>query len=149
MTKDVIITISGLQFAPGDEKGEEPVAVTSSGVYHFRDGKHYVLYDEVTEDTGEVIKNQLKISKSGIELTKRGIANVKMVFEEGKKNLSCYSLPFGSLMMGMDASKIEVSETESQIKARIDYGLEVNYEKVADCVINIEIISKETGEFHL
>ena len=49
MTKDVLISISGLQFAEGENS--EPVEVITSGSYYKKNGKHYILYDEVAEDT--------------------------------------------------------------------------------------------------
>ena len=47
MTKDVLITISGLQIA--DDTSAQPVEVITSGEYYCRNGKHYILYDEVME----------------------------------------------------------------------------------------------------
>ena len=49
MTKDVLISISGLQFAGGENS--EPVEVITSGSYYKKNGRHYILYDEVAEDT--------------------------------------------------------------------------------------------------
>ena len=49
MTKDVLISISGLQFAGGENS--EPVEVITSGSYYKKNGRHYILYDEVAEDS--------------------------------------------------------------------------------------------------
>ena len=55
MTKDVLISISGLQFAGGENS--EPVEVITSGSYYKKNGRHYILYDEVAEDTAGTTKN--------------------------------------------------------------------------------------------
>ena len=59
MTKDVLISISGLQFAGGENS--EPVEVITSGSYYKKNGRHYILYDEVAEDTAGTPKNIIKI----------------------------------------------------------------------------------------
>ena len=88
MNKKVLVSISGLQTEIGDD---EAIEIVSPGEYHQRDGKHYILYEEMHED-GEaesgVSKNLLKISPDYIELTKKGYANVNMVFEKDKKTNS-------------------------------------------------------------
>ena len=41
MTKDVIVTISGLQFA--QETETEPVEIVTAGSYYKKNGKHYII----------------------------------------------------------------------------------------------------------
>ena len=41
-----------------------------------------------------------------------------MIFEKGKKNLTYYYTPFGSIQIGIDATSIEVKETEDEDKGR-------------------------------
>ena len=43
MTKDVLLSISGLQFAAQDEEDVEPVEVITAGDYYKKNGKHYIL----------------------------------------------------------------------------------------------------------
>ena len=51
MTKDVFVSISGLQAEfPGDEEEENlPLEVVTPGSYFLKNGKHYVMYDELVE----------------------------------------------------------------------------------------------------
>ena len=44
MTKDVIVSISGLQMPAEGEA--EPVEVITVGDYYQKNGKHYVLYED-------------------------------------------------------------------------------------------------------
>ena len=46
MTKEVLVTISGLQFSPETES--ESVELITSGSYYKKNGKHYIIYDEVS-----------------------------------------------------------------------------------------------------
>lgn len=149
MTKDVLLSISGLQFAAKDEEDIEPVEVITAGDYYKKNGKHYILYDEVMEGFDGNTKNIIKLTEDSLDITKKGISNVHMVFEKNKKNVSYYNTPFGSLLIGIDAKSVDIAETESHIDVRVKYNLEVNYEHLADCSITMSIQSKESGDFTL
>ena len=71
MTKEVLIKISGLQFA-GDTENE-PVEIITSGDYYKRNGKHYILYDEVMEGFTETTKNIIKLNEDMLDITKRAL----------------------------------------------------------------------------
>lgn len=147
MTKEVFVKISGMQFA-GDT-GNEPVEIITSGDYYKKNGKHYILYDEVTEGFSETTQNIIKLSEETLDITKKGITNVHMMFEKNRKNVTYYYTPFGSLLIGIDAKKIQMQESENQIEMKVDYALEVNYEHMADCSIVMNITSKDGGEFRI
>ena len=72
-----------------------------------------------------------------------------MVFEKDKKNVSYYYTPFGNLLIGIDAKTIQVDESELDINVKVNYGLEINYEHVADCHITVDVKSKEARDFKL
>lgn len=147
MTKEVLISLSGLQFA--EEMDNEPVEVITSGEYYKKNGKHFIIYDEVMEGSSGVTKNIIKLGEEFLDITKRGDANVHMMFEKGKKNVTYYYTPYGSLLIGIDATKIHVEETEHDIYAEVDYALEVNYEHMADCTITLKVKSKNAGDFKI
>ena len=147
MTKDVLLSISGLQMAPDHES--DSLEVIAPGEYYYRNEKHYLLYDEVTEGYDEVTKNIIKVKPGYMELTKKGVTNVHMVFEEGKKNVTYYYTPFGSLLIGIDARKVDVEEMESQTTIDVHYALDINYEHVAECHIHVEVKPKGQTDFRL
>ena len=45
--------------------------MVTTGAYYLKNGKHYILYDELSEDN-EVTKNVLKIGPNSVELTRKG-----------------------------------------------------------------------------
>lgn len=147
MTKEVLVSLKGLQFAEGMDN--EPVEVITSGDYYKKNGKHYILYDEVMEGTTETTKNIVKIGDAFLDITKRGAANVHMMFEKDKKNVTYYYTPYGSLLIGIDTTKIKVEETENDIHIAVEYALEVNYEHMADCTIHMNVKSKNAGDFKI
>ena len=119
MTKDILINISGLQM---DVDPNDPIEMMTTGAYYLRNGKHYILYDELSEDN-EIVKNVIKIGPKSVELTRKGGQSSHMVFEEGKENLSYYDTPFGSLLMGVNTSNIDWIEEEEQMHLKVDYDL--------------------------
>lgn len=149
MTKDVIISIKGLQFENSNDELAEPVEVINFGEYYNKNGKHYIMFDEVVEGFTESTKNTLKISDDKVDITKKGITNVHMAFEENKKNVTCYNTPYGSIMIGIDAREINIEEKEESINVKVNYGLEVNYEHLANCSITINVMAKDSNGFSL
>ncbi len=147
MTKEVLLTIAGLQLLEGEEG--VPVEVVTAGSYYHRNGKHYILYDEVVEGCSGHIHNTVKIGEESLEVIKRGISNVHMVFEKNKKNVSCYATPFGNLTVGIMAHRIRIEERDTDIDVEVGYSLDVNDEYLADCSIQMNVKSKDAGDFRL
>lgn len=143
MKKEVLIAIAGLQFEVDEDAALE---VISPGEYYYRNGKHYVLYEELQEDEngikGGITKNTLKFTENSVELRKSGFNNVVMTFETGKSTLTCYQTPVGSLMIGIDTSSIKVQKLEAGIVIDICYNLDINYSHVSECAIRIKIIER-------
>lgn len=145
MTKEVLIAIQGLQFDAESQNDEEMDKIESiyPGEYYFRSGSHYILYEELMEGEATPIKNVIKLRDKEFTLTKKGIINTQMVFTEGKKNMTSYVTPFGNIMIALDTEKIVVEETEQELKIHIDYGLEANYQYIADCQITVTVNAKK------
>lgn len=147
MTKDVLISIKGLQLQP--QMDGEKIEVITGGSYYKKRDKHYLLYEEVGEGAGDVTKNLVKFDEKTFTLTKSGGANVNMVFEENKRNITNYITPFGSLVIGIDASNVDIKESEEEINIRINYALDINYEHFADCEINMDVKAKSQNFVNL
>lgn len=75
--------------------------------------------------------------------------STKMVFERDKRSESWYNTPFGNLFAGITVTDMQVKEEQQQIDISIEYDLEVNYERLADCRIEIKVMEKDSGLFHL
>ena len=146
MTKDVIVSISGLQ---ADIDRENPLEVITTGSYYFKNGKHYVLFDELLDDSSVPTQNTIKISDHRVDVIKKGEQNVHMVFEPDMKNVTCYETPFGSMMLGINTLDIRREDDPLHIRTSIDYALELNEAHVSDCLLQIEIKSSEARDFHL
>lgn len=140
MTKDVMISIRGLQFME-NVQGED-VETVQQGEYYFKNGSHYLLFDEYVEGFREPAKNVMRFREKELSLTKRGLLNVQMFFDEGRKSLSQYRTPYGGIMIGLDTGRVEIMEMQDRIRLEVDYALEANYQYVADCRIVVEATEK-------
>ena len=138
MTRDVLITISGIQMIDEDDSDVEMMV---RGDYYQKNGKHYILFEEMMEGFEGKVKNVIKVSGRGIDIIKRGIANVHMQFEKNKKNLACYTTPLGDMVVGIQANKIRINEEPDSLKVDIDYSLDVNYEHLSECSIRVDVQS--------
>lgn len=147
MIKDVILSISGLQLY--DEENTPPVKTITSANYYKKHGKHYILYEEVTEGFDKVTKNILKVTDNSLNLQKKGVTNVEMLFERNKSNVSYYNTPYGSFCIGIHTKDMSITETQDDIDIEVSYSLDVNHEHAAECHIKINIHSKEAKNFKL
>lgn len=143
MTKDVLLAIRGLQFDV--DQDENKVETINAAKYYNKNNQHYVIYDEVTEGFAESTRNVIKIKEHCLDLTKRGLVNVHMVFEENKKSMTNYATPYGNILIGIDAKRVSCMEQEEQISVDVEYALEINYEHLADCRIQMNICAKGKG----
>ena len=114
MDKNVLIHVRGLQMMEVGEE-QEPIELVVPGQYYFRNGSHYLRYEEILDEGSEPTINYIKMSPQGMEVRKQGLVNVHMVFERGKKNMTFYTTPFGTLQMGIVATGMELNESDNNI----------------------------------
>ena len=148
MQKEVLIHVRGLQMmdAQGDQ---EPIEIIVPGQYYFRNGSHYLRYEELLDETAEPTINYIKVSGKGLEVSKKGLVNVHMVFEQGNRNMSFYTTSFGTLEMGISATNLELKESDSRLDMKVNYSLDLNQEHVADCCLDIHAQGKSAAGFVL
>ena len=150
MTRDVLVTISGLQTdgGPREATDDETIEVVTAAHYFCKNGKHYLIYEEVTEGFPGVTKNKIKVANAEtVEILKSGNVNTHMLFQKGKDSMTYYDTPYGKMLVGIHTTDVQVEETEHFIRILIMYGLDVNHEPLADCEIRITVQSKDVKEF--
>ena len=146
MTKDVLISLSGVQLLEGDTNDVELI---TAGDYYNKNGKHYIRYEEIQEGGEDVIQNTIKIHSGGLDIIKKGSIQVHMAFEKNKKNTSCYMTPFGEMLVEISTNDIVVDEQEDNLKVTVDYSLDVNYEHMANCNIVVDVRPRAGAALHL
>lgn len=148
MNKDVLIHVRGLHVLDADGD-QEPIEMVVPGQYYYKNGSHYLRYEEIMEDFKEPTVNYIKMSPTGVEVRKKGLVNVHMVFEQGKKNMTYYTTPFGTIQMGIAATNLDLEESEENLNMKVDYALDMNEQHVADCYLAIQAQPKDCKDFTL
>lgn len=147
MTKEVLIHMKGLQSMEGMQvPDEEPLELITTGEYYYRNQTHYLLYDEMMEGFTEPTHNMVKIRPGLMEVRKKGVVNVHMIFEKDKKNIAFYKTPLGTLEMEIAATRVMMAESARWMEIEADYALGMNGSPVADCVMKIRVTPKGDKE---
>jgi uncharacterized beta-barrel protein YwiB (DUF1934 family) len=147
MTKEVLIHMKGLQIMNDPGSGEnEPLELITPGEYYYRNNTHYLLYDEVMEGYAKPIHNMIKIRPDMMEVRKKGVIDVQMIFERDKKNIAFYRTPYGTMEMEIAATKVMMQETAKWMEIQAEYALGMNGSAVADCVMQIRVTPKGDKE---
>lgn len=135
MTKDVLVTISGMQFDIEDA----PIEFVTVGTYYLKNGKHYVLYEEQTEDNGPVTKNIVKFYDGHFEMTKKGGNNSFLLFDKYKKTSTVYQTVAGPIQIDAVTRDLSIEETENELLVNVKYALDINYNFVSECEVNFKV----------
>ena len=141
MTKDVLLSLRGLQFDTTSEDGDKIETITPAE-YYMRNDSHYVMFEEAQEGFIEKTKGMLKIKKGSVELTKKGLIQSHMLFEKDLRYATEYKSPFGGFMMDVCTRRLNIAESEDEISMEIKYSLETNGQPVTDCLMKIIIKEK-------
>ncbi len=170
MTKDVLICISGLHMENGledeiedgiesgiesgieenDQEENGPIEVVVPGSYFFRNGKNYLIFEEHVEGFQDPIKSQIKWQGCDcVEVSKKGITNMNMIYEKNKKTQCFYNTPYGQLDLGIFTSDIIVDESEENIDVYVEYMMEANHQLLAECKISINVKPQGSKDFSL
>ena len=142
MTKNVVISLMGLQYAVEEE--EAPIEVINFGQYYRKGEKHYLLYEE-TDESGKATKCRIKVSEKELELQKRDRSNTRLLFLPGEEYMTNYETPYGSLLVGVNTRALELYEEEDFLRATLKYGLDINGEKTGECTLVLKVQSCEQG----
>lgn len=136
MTKNVLVYIKGVQ---ADFDGEA-IETACPGTYYFKDGKHYIFYEEQQEGFTETSKCQLRLQKNAcLEIIKKGISNMHLVLDKRKKTSTTYATPYGQFLLDIDTKLLEVRESEQEICICAKYHMEADGSLITRSEIEIRV----------
>lgn len=135
MDRNVMLTISGLHSGEADDNGSVETKVRAE--YFKRNETHYLLYEEKEEGFKQTSKNRMKFRDNMLELTRQGLLNTHMVFEENKTHVTPYQTPYGQMLLGIHTKKVDMQEQENFIRVVVEYTLEADEAYLSDSRIEI------------
>ncbi len=119
------ISIKGLQSYAGDGEDSD-IELVSECEFYQEDGVYFCNYEE-SEITGlGGTKTSIEIGNDYVSLLRRGTVNSQMLFIEGKKTTSLYSLPFGELTIDIHTKSLSADVNENGGKLKVDYIIDIN-----------------------
>lgn len=141
MEKEVIITISGMQ---SEYERENPIKQTMAGEYYFRNGKHFLVYQEIIEGERGLDTNKctMMITPEEMKINKRGSGNLRMNFFKRKKTITSYPTPFGYIMTSFYTHTIDITEAPEFMEVSLIYELEMNGSYMSECEIRVTVVPK-------
>ncbi len=137
MNREVELSISGLQW--GVDTEQDNIETIVKAEYFKKKESHYLLYEEKMEGFSQTSKNRIKFQNTILEMTRQGLINTHMVFEENKKHMTNYVTAYGSLRLGIDTKKICLEEKDDLIRVTVEYVLEADGEVLSQNKIELQI----------
>ena len=135
MKTEVVLSIRGSQKYADQEP--EVIELVTEGTMEFRNGGWDVSYEE-TELTGLAgVTTTFRVEPDKVTLSRTGALKSQMIFQQGVPHDSLYQMPFGALMLTVNATSVFYDIMP-------DGG-------VIDLVYNITIENSEAGtiDYHL
>lgn len=134
---NVIISLRIQQLYAGEE--EESLELVTEGQLQKDNGLYLLTYQE-SELTGLAgTLTVFQIEPHCITLLRVGEFNSQMVFEEGRRHMSLYETPYGSLSVGVHTRRMRAKIGERGGEIEIDYNLEINHEVAGFHAFQIEV----------
>lgn len=140
MNKNVLIKINGMQKL---DESDDSVEVITVGEYYNKNGKHYIMYEEVDDDSSTVTKNLLKVWDGMVEIKKTGSITTTMTFETERVNKTYYSTPFGNLQIEIETKSVDIDVSDEDMEIDIRYSLAINKQFTVDSRIQLNIKALE------
>lgn len=140
MEQAVILSIRGQQIFVGEEP--EVTELVTEGVLS-RSGAGYTLRYQESELTGlEGTQTTFQIEDGRVTLLREGQVNSQMVFQEGRRHLSLYDTPYGSLSIGIDTRRMKVNLGETGGNIEINYAIEIDHAVAGENLFQIHVKSR-------
>ena len=136
MEKKIILKFRGNNGYEGG--GSDKTEFLTKGSLIEKNGKYYIKYTEAPATPADAtVTTTMKIEDSKVTVLRYGETNTQMVMETGRKHMSYYETPYGTLLVGVIAENISLDISDKRGKIRIDYDLEVNEAMVSRNTINL------------
>ena len=104
MKKEVSLAIRGSQRY--QDQDPEVIELMTDGTMEFRNGGWDISYEE-TELTGMAgVTTTFRVEPGKVTLDRKGALKSRMVFQENVVHDSLYQMPFGALMLTIQATRV-------------------------------------------
>ncbi len=141
MTKEIILTISGAHQYPNS--GDDQINLVTEGVMRELGDALELEYEESELTDMEGTVTNIIIQGPQVSLMRTGEVCSQMVFEQGRRHLSVYSTPYGTLEIAVATQRLENHLTLQGGTLEIDYSLEMDHALVGFVAFRLSVRVKE------
>lgn len=104
MKTPVILSIQGRQTYEGQEP--ELIELVTEGTLEYRDGAWEIIYEESALTGLEGVTTTFRVEPEKVSLDRYGQLSSHMVFQLGVSHESLYQVPFGALLVTVQATRV-------------------------------------------
>jgi len=96
------------------QSGEEPqeLELVTEARYAFKNGTHYLLYDESALSGLDAARTTLKITEDQVSIRRHGNQESVLQFQVGRRFTTQYPTPYGSLKLELTTQALAVNIAE-------------------------------------
>ena len=110
MEKQVFINIEGSHSGPEDSYSAQ---TNTQGVLRLLENGYELSYEEPDDELKGCVTTLLIEDGGLVTMTRDGAYTTQMVMERGQRHVCHYATPFGDMLLGIFAKKVESSVTEA------------------------------------
>ena len=142
LDNNVIISIRSQQDFVDQER--ETVELVTEGRLEDEGEAGYTLSYQESEITGmEGTLTTIQVEKNQVTLMRVGMFNDQMVFAEGRRHLSMYNTPYGSLSVAVNTRKLQCDLDNAGGDIQIKYAIEINHTVAGENLFHIQVREKK------
>lgn len=137
MAKDVMISIRGLQ--DYENTDSDSIELVTAGTLERTEQGYFLSYQESAITGMEGTTTSFEISPRMVTLTRTGVVCSQMVFEAGRRHLSLYQTPYGSMEVGVAARSVHSTIGEQGGELKIDYAIDIDHALAGENTFHIKV----------
>ena len=140
MTEKVLVRVTGEQLMEGMPElagSNEPIELVTMGNLTRTEDGWVLEYEETFDEEDMVTVDTVTISRSRVQVCKKGVIGWDAIFEEGKHGMTFYETPFGDMPMDITPSTVRVSEEKGCPQVYLRYVMCVDDKYKAECSLTI------------
>ena len=137
MEKAVVISVRGMQ--KFENTAPDVVELVTEGKL-IRAGSTYTVTYEESEVTGmEGAVTTIIVEGEQVTMMRLGEFSTQMVFQEGRRHLSMYSTPYGTMEIAVDTRHLLAEMDDRGGDIEVDYAIEVDHVMTGRNIFKISI----------
>ena len=135
MKKAVWVKVIGTQI---NDLGEaDKIELMTEGKLFMKNNSYYIVYTESEVSGMEGTTTSVRVEEDKVVLNRMGASEHKQTFKAGIPDVGSYVTPFGTMMMKVLPSKVDVNLNSLGGSVDLEYELVIGEEKVSDNKLSI------------